>query len=248
MSMSAGPRIVQKLVDRVMIGYVPSNSPKTALSTVSSRHTGWTLNNADTDAPSLQWRGYIDLAGYKPEHMVLVPEVVEVQFGAPFFTSAVETEGSPAVNYNVSGGELIMQMALSTDKIDDLDYGLGDVTEPLAGFISDNSEFEQIIYGRTIAMGPNNAGVGMHTYQDHVSGDRIPVVSTRIYIAIRATLRPRLRDVAGSRALLETNWAIPPMRFVVYGQVAELEDPQYLMLLKRQIDLQQSFDVDEAHA
>tara|TARA_Y100000401_G_scaffold115122_1_gene118251 strand:+ start:286 stop:1020 length:735 start_codon:yes stop_codon:yes gene_type:complete len=243
MAQGKGPRIIGKLVERVQINWNNSNSPKTTLIvTTGSRHTGWTLVNADTQQPSLQWRGYIDLAGYKPDDLVFVPEVVECQFGAPFFTSAVETESG--TNFTVPGSDMIMQMALSTDKIDDLDFGTAGFLEPLAGFISDNSEFEQIIYGRSLAMGPNNAGVGMHTYQDHISGDRIPVVSTRIYIAIRVALYPALRDTAGSRALLETNWSIPPMRIVLYGQAAEVEDSQLLMLMKRQVDLQQTPDVD----
>ena len=243
MAQGVGPRIIGKLVERVQLKWNPSSSPKASIvTTLGSAATGWSLVNADTFQPSLQWRGFIDLAGYKPDDLVFVPEVVEVQFGSPFFTSAIETEGSD--NFNVPGGDMVMQMALSTDKIDDLDFGTAGFLEPLAGFISDNSEFEQIVYGRTMAMGPNTAGVGMHTYQDHITGDRIPVVSTRIYIAIRAAFSPRLRDVAGSRTLLETSWSIPPMRLVLYGQNAEIEDSQLLMLMKRQIDLQQSFDVD----
>tara|TARA_R100000697_G_scaffold123299_2_gene155381 strand:- start:489 stop:1229 length:741 start_codon:yes stop_codon:yes gene_type:complete len=245
MAQGTGPRIVAKLIERVQLNWNPNNSPKSTLTvTTGTRHTGWTLVNADTQQPSIQWRGYIDLAGYKPDDLVFVPEVVETQFGSPFFTAGIETEGDPAQNFNVPGGDMVMQMALSTDKIDDLDFGVAGFLEPLAGFISDNSEFEQIIYGRTLAMGPNNAGVGMHTYQDHISGDRIPVVSTRIYIAIRVAFSPRLRDVAGSRTLLETNWSIPPMRIVLYGQAAEVEDSQLLMLMKRQVDLQQTPDVD----
>tara|TARA_R100000664_G_scaffold17184_1_gene26085 strand:- start:627 stop:1367 length:741 start_codon:yes stop_codon:yes gene_type:complete len=245
MPQGTGPRIVSKLIERVQLRWNDTLSPKSSLIvTTGSRHTGWTLINADTQQPSIQWTGYIDLAGYKPDDLVLVPEVVECQFGSPFFTSAIESEGSPSVSYAVPGGDMVMQIAMSTDKIDDLNFGTGGFLEPLAGFISDNSEFEQIVYNRTLAMGPNQSGVGMHVYQDHISGDRIPVVTTRIYIAIRVAFQPRLRDVAGSRTLLETNWSIPPMRLVIYGQAAEVEDHQLLMLMKRQVDLQQSPDVD----
>jgi hypothetical protein len=234
MSQKAGPRIVAKYVEGIGIDFdadaTPPYSIKTSGVGTVGPASGWTL--ADSTNGIIQWQGYIDLSGYRPDDMVLLPEAVQCQYGGAWYSAS----GSGLA----PGGEVHFQYAMTTDKIDDLDYGLGGVTEPLAGFIGDNSEMDQVVYSVTEGWGPNAEGVGMHNYQKHVTGDGPAIVGPRIYIAIRANFNPRVT----SGSTVDTLWTIPPMRFVIAGQAVEVKEYQLLHLMKRQIDLQQTPDVD----
>jgi hypothetical protein len=234
MSQKPGPRIVAKYVEGIGISFDADGDPKFAIMTSglgSMGATGWTL--ADATNGIIQWQGYIDISGYRPDDMVLLPEAVQCQYGGAWYS------GQPSV-LGAIGGEVNIQYAITTDKIDDLDYGLGGATEPLAGFIGDNSEMDQVIYSVTEGWGPNTVGTGMHNFQKHVTGDGPPIVGPRIYVAIRANLQPAV--TSGSK--VDTLWSIPPMRFVIAGQALEVKEYQLLHLMKRQIDLQQTPDVD----
>ena len=233
MSLSAGPRIVQKFVEGVGVGFDADGDPKFSILTSglgSMGATGWTV--ADATNGILQWRGFIDLSGYRPEDMVLVPKSVQCQYGGAWY--------SVGASLGAIGGEVNLQYALTTDKIDDLDYGLGGATESLAGFIGDNSEMEQVIYSVTEAWGPNTVGAGMHNFQQHITGDGPPIVGPRIYIGMRAAFQPPI--VSGS--MTDGVWSVPGMRFVIYADAVEVKEYELLHLMKRQIDLQQTPDVD----
>ena len=226
--MKEGPRILAKYVEGVVVNSDVDADPIYTLAT-STNHSGWTLNRSNG---ILQWRGFIDLSGYRPEDMVIVPSVVDVQYGGGFFSTAGAT---------APGGNVFLQYAVTTDKIDDIDFGAAGIAEPLAGFIGDNSEMEQVIYAGTEAWGPASAGLAMTNMQKMVYGDGPPIVGPRIYIAIRAVLSPAV----SSGSFVDTIFSIPPMRFVIGGNATDVPEYQLLHLMKRQIDLQQTPDVDE---
>ena len=227
MSQSAGPRLVSKYVEGVIVNSDVDASTIYSFSN-STNHTGWTL---DGGQGILKWQGYIDLSGYRPDDMVLQPAQVVCQYGGAFISAA--GAASP-------GGNIYMQYAMTTDKIDDLDYGAAGVAEPLAGFIGDNSEMEQVIYAGTEAWGPASAGLAMINQQKMIYGDAPPIVGPRIYVAVRAVLQPAVQ----SGAYVDTTFSIPPMRFLILGNATEVPEFQLLHLMKRQVDLQQTPDVD----
>ena len=229
MSQSGGPRIISKFVEGCVAVFDADGDPKYSLA-ASTNHTGWTIANATTGV--LQWQGYIDLSGYRPDNMVLSPRAVQVQYGANWFS----TGGS-----NIPGGNTHIQMALTTDKIDDIDFGLAGVAEPLAGFIGDNSEMDQVIYGCSEMWGPTSRGVGSANYQKMEYGDGVPIVGPRVYLTIRVAFQPAYDSSANS---IDTSFYIPPMRFVIAGEAAEVPEFQLLHLMARQYDLQQTPDVD----
>ena len=226
MSQSAGPRVISKFVEGIVVNYTHSGT-SWAIATATNA-TGWSnIGNG-----IFQWRGYLDLSGYRPDDMVFAPRAVQLQYGANWFSYS----GTPAVG----AGNVHIQYALTTDKIDDIDYGAAGVAEPLAGFIGDNSEMEQVVFAGSESWGPSSQGWSMVNHQRLTYGDGPPIVSERVYVAIRMALAPAI--VSGSYA--DTTFAIPPLRFVMAGEVSEIPDFQMLHLMKRQIDLQQTPDVD----
>ena len=243
MTQGEGPRIVSKFVERIQLDYNAASSPKSSINYTRGNATGWEIVDADTDAPILQWQGFIDLSGYRPDNMVLFPQAVECQRGASVYGLALEPAAGGVPAYSIPGGEFFMQYALTTDKVDDIDFGLGSVAEPLVGFISDNSEMDQVIYSVSESWAPPSQGIGMSLIQKHQAGDGVPIVGPRIYITIRALFTPRINTKDGS--YYTTSWLVPPMRFVINGTAAEVPEYQLLHLMKRQIDLQQTPDVDE---
>ena len=230
MSQDAGPRIVAKYVEGVVVVYDDDGDPKYSISSATNA-TGWVL--ADATQGILQWRGFIDLSGYRPDDMVLVPTAVQCQYGANWYSR--QTSAEP-------GGSAYIQYALTTDKIDDIDFGTAGIAEPLAGFIGDNSEMDQVVYGSSEFWAPTaGRGGGLTNMQKLEYGDGVPMVGPRLYIAIRMQLQPAVNS---SYSPQDTSWFIPPMRFVIGGNATEVPEFQLLHLMKRQIDLQQTPDVD----
>lgn len=242
MTQGEGPRIVSKFVERIQLDYNSASSPKSSINYGRSAATGWVLVDADEDFPILQWQGFIDLSGYRPDDMVLFPQAVECQRGGVVFSLALEPAAGGNPSYTIPGGEFTMQYALTTDKVDDIDYGVGTSAEPLVGFISDNSEMDQVIYSVSEQWAPSAQGVSMTLQQKHQAGDGVPIVGPRVYVTIRALFSPRITSAG---AYYTTSWLIPPMRFVINGVASEVPEYQLLHLMKRQIDLQQTPDVDE---
>ena len=240
MSQDPGPRIISKFVEGVVPVFDADGTPRYTLSTATNA-TGWKI--ADETQGILQWQGYIDLHGWRPDDMVLHPTAVQVQYGANWFSR--QTSGAP-------GGSAYIQYAMTTDKIDDLDFGSAGVAEPLAGFIGDNSEMDQVVYGCSEFWTTTARGGGLQRAQKCAYGDAIPIVGPRLYIAIRIQLQPAVlgtTETSGSTSTpqygsVDTSWFIPPMRFVVAGDVTEVPQYELLHLMKRQIDLQQTPDVD----
>lgn len=233
MSQSEGPRIVSKHVAGLVAVFDADGTPRYTISSATdAANNGWTI--ADTTQGVYQWQGYIDLSGYRPDDMVLVPEAVQVQYGANWFSR--QTSGAP-------GGSAYIQYAMTTDKIDDIDFGAAGVAEPLAGFLSDNSEMDQIVYGCSEFWTQAARGGGMLNGQKMEYGDGVPIVGPRLYIAIRIQFQPAVTSATDFTSV-DTSWFIPPMRFVIAGSAQEVPQFQLLHLMKRQIDLQQTPDVD----
>ena len=227
MSQSPGPRVVAKYVEGILVNADVDASPIYSIAT-STPASGWTL---DASNGVIQWQGFIDLSGYRPDDMVLVPAAVQCQYGGLFHSTAGAT---------ATGGNIFLQYAITTDKVDDLDFGAAGIAEPLVGFIGDNSEMEQVIYAGSEAWGPASAGVSMVNVQKMTYGDAPPIVGPRVYISIRGSLSPAVQ----SGSFVDTIFAIPPMRFVIAGNASEVPQYQLLHLMKRQVDLQQTPDVD----
>ena len=230
MTQDEGPRIVAKYVEGLRVDADVSESEIYSINSNGGPATGWTLNKTQG---TIQWRGFIDLSGYREisSDLVIVPQVVNCQYGGLFHSTAGATS---------AGGNIFLQYAITTDKVDDLDFGTGGIAEPLVGFIGDNSEMEQVIFASSEAYGPAANGVSMVNVQKHTYGDAPPVVGPRLYICIRGLLSPAVQ----SGAFVDTVFSIPPMRFVIGGQATKVPQYQLLHYMKRQIDLQQTPDVD----
>ena len=229
MSQDPGPRILAKYVEGLVVSYDASGGVFTIAENQTSA-SGW----SQPTSGQFHWEGFIDLSGYRGynSEFVLVPQVVECQYGGGFLSYHSSV---------VPGGNIYMQYALTTDKIDDLTFGsMGNVVEPLAGFISDSTIMDQVVYAGTEVWGPAAAGMAMVNQQKMTYGDAPPIVGPRLYVAIRLTLQPSI--VSGS--YVNTTFGIPPMRFVLGGLASEVPEYQLLHLMKRQIDLQQTPDVD----
>ena len=228
--MKEGPRILAKYVEGLVVNADVDATPIYTVAT-STNASGWTLDQTNG---IIQWRGFIDLAGYRiiNSDLVISPMSVSCQYGGAFFSMSGATG---------PGGNIFLQYALTTDKVDDLDFGAAGIAEPLVGFIGDNSEMEQVIYAGTEAWGPASAGIAMVNMQKMVYGDAPQIVGPRIYVCIRGALTPAV----SSGSFVDTTFSIPPMRFVIAGMAEEIPDHQLLYLMARQIDLQQTPDVDE---
>tara|TARA_Y100000361_G_C11149442_1_gene340153 strand:+ start:855 stop:1529 length:675 start_codon:yes stop_codon:yes gene_type:complete len=224
--MKEGPRILAKYVEGLAIFNEGSNW---TIQTGAGPATGW----VNVGNGVFQWQGFIDISGIRTleSDMVIVPAAVQCQYGAGFFNDQTEN----------TGGLVSLQYALTTDKIDDLDFGAAGISEPLAGFIGDNSEMEQVIYAGTEVWAPSGGSYGYTNIQKMTYGDAPPIVGPRIYVAIRMSLQ-RSRT-SGSNT--NSNFFIPPMRFMIAGQLMEVPEHQLLHLMVRQIDVQQTPDVDE---
>lgn len=231
MSQESGPRIISKFVEGAYIKYDVDGDPKYTFLDNTTNQSGWVI--ADATQGVIQWRGFIDLSGYRPDNMVLSPAAVQVQYGSNWISSRIGTFAP--------GGSFYIQYAMTTDKIDDLDFGTTGVSEPLAGFIGDNSEMDQVLYGCAEFWTPVAQGGGLYNAQRLEYGDGVPLVGPRIYIAIRLQLQPSSN---GNTTTYDTSFGIPPMRFVVAGDATEVPEFQLLHLMKRQYDLQQTPDVD----
>ena len=229
MSQGTGPRVVAKYVEGINVELNTANDPPFSLLTKTNQ-SGWVI--ADASAGIFHWQGFIDLSGYRPDDMVLVPQAIQCQYGATF--------GAGGAGAGLAGGEVFLQYALTTDKIDDLSYGTAGEFEPLAGYIGDNTDMSQVIYGCSEAWGPSATGVNLVNHQKMEYGDGVPIVGPRIYLAIRVKCNAPV--VSGS--VTNGQWFIPPMRFVIAGNAAEVPEFQLLHLMARQIDLQQTPDVD----
>jgi hypothetical protein len=229
MSQSEGPRIVSKFVEGLSISYTHSG-------------TAWTINNVtghtnwvNVGSGVFNWQGYIDLSGYRPDDMVLSPAAVQLQYGGAWLGQG-DTQ-------NDQGAPIVMQYAITTDKIDDIAYGAAGIAEPLAGFIGDNSEMDQVVLGGTEVWAPgSNRFFAYGKVQESQYGDGVPIVGPRLYIAIRIALTPPRN--AANDTTTDGVFFIPGMRFVIAGNVSSVPEFQLLHLMKRQIDLQQTPDVD----
>ena len=230
MSQSEGPRIVSKYIEGLSAKCdVSESTPFTIQDTTNA--SGW---NIDGTNGILYWQGYMDLSGYRPDDMVLSPRAVQIQYGAAW--------GSEGSALNTMKPTLISQIAITTDKIDDIAFGNNAPWEPLAGFIGDNSEMDQVIYGCTEAWGPAANGVLMSNYQKLEYGDGVPIVGPRIYITVRIQLVAAFNPSTG--ATIDSFWKVPPMRIIIAGEAAQVPEFQLLHLMARQYDLQQTPDVD----
>ena len=229
MTQGEGLRIVSKYVEGLLVTFDADGDPKFVIGNQTNA-SGWVL--ADATQGVLQWRGFLDLSGYRPDDMVLSPRAVQVQYGANW--------GATGAGGLVPGGNAFVQYALTTDKIDNIDYGTFGAFESLAGFIGDNTEMDQVIYGCSELWGPAAAGSGSVNQQKMEYGDGVPIVGPRVYIAIRIQLGAPI--VSGNAT--DGTWFIPSMRFVIAGDASEVPEFQLLHLMKRQYDLQQTPDVD----
>lgn len=185
----------------------------------------------DTANGFLYWRGYIDLSGNRVRDQVFFPTNVQCQLGGTFMGS-----GSSAL---LEGGHVLVQYALTTDRLDDLAFGSGRAAEPLAGYLGDNTDMQQIIMGSTNTYGPSLNSELYSNIACYNFGGGVPVVTDRIYIAIRVMLVPPVV----SSSVTNATWFIPPKRFVLTGESGKVQDHELIYLMARQYEAQKRIDV-----
>ena len=228
MSQKEGSRVLAKYIEGVRVKADVSETPPFTFQDLTN-HSDW---NLDSTNGILYWQGFIDITGYRPDDMVLAPSAVQIQYGNAW--------GGEGATTGANKPSVMFQCAITTDKIDDLQFGTGGPFEPLAGFIGDNSEMEQVIYGCSEAWGPAANTVLFTNLQKLEYGDGVPIVGPRIYITVRIQL---VAAVSGGAAT-DSYWAIPPMRIVIAGEAVEIPEYQLVHLMARQYDVQQTPDVD----
>ena len=219
--------IIDKLVAGLSVQYTASSGLFSIRDTVDS--SGWEM--PDANAGSCFWRGYIDLAGLRQMDEVFVPTDIDCQLGGGY--------GGQGASVSAQGGSIFVQYALTTDRLDDLTFGTGGVGESLGGFIGDNTDFQQIIMGATNTYGPAINSILYSNIASYAYGNGIPVVTDRIYVAIR--LQPIVPFVSGSAT--DAVWVIPPKRFMLVGQVGDIPDHEMIYLMAQQYEAQKRIDV-----
>ena len=220
------PVTIDKLVAGFRASYTHSSTTYAIESSPNSDE--WSINPSNGDA---YWRGYIDLSGYRESEQVFFPTTVQAQYGSIF-------SGSGASSF-AAGGPVFSQYALSTDRLDDLFFGTIRDGEPLAGYLGDNTDMQQIILGSSDSFAPANNTLLYGNVMSYQFCGGVPVVTDRIYIAIRMALTP----ANNGSAFTDSTWIIPPIRFVLGGESGKVDDHEYIYLMARQYEAQKRIDV-----
>ena len=220
------PVTIDKLVAGFRVSYTHTSTSYAIESAPNSDE--WTINPSTGD---LYWRGYIDLSGYRESEQVFFPTTVQAQYGSIF-------TGTGATSF-VAGGPIYSQYALTTDRLDDLFFGTIGIGEPLGGYLGDNTDMQQIILGSTDSFAPANNTLLYGNIMSYQYGGGVPVVTDRIYIAIRMAFPP----ANNGSAFTDSTWIIPPIRFVLGGESGKVDDHEYIYLMARQYEAQKRIDV-----
>lgn len=220
------PVTIDKLIAGLQVTYTAGSNTYAMGTDIDTSE--WTL---DTSNGHAFWRGYIDLSGLRESEHVFFPSNLQCQYGGAFRGS-----GSAVTK---EGGSVLVQYALTTDRVDDITFGTGRAAEPLAGYIGDNSDFQQIIMGATNTYGPALNSQLYSNISCHNFGGGVPVVTDRIYIAIRIEFIPAIE----SGSFADSTWFVPPKRFVLNGEVGEVADHELIYLMARQYEAQKRVDV-----
>ena len=217
-------------IDKLVAGFRVEYTASSSLFDLKSAPTNdeWELNPSSGD---LYWRGYIDLSGYRANEEVFFPTTIQCQYGSIF-------NGTGATSF-AAGGPIYLQYALTTDRLDDLSFGTVPIGEPLGGYFGDNTDMQQIILGSSESFAPANNTLLYGNIMSYQYGGGIPVVTDRIYIAIRMRLTP----ANSGSAFTDSSFTIPPMRFVLAGETGSVEDHEYIYLMARQYEAQKRIDV-----
>lgn len=220
------PVTIDKLVAGLNVTYTASSNSYALGTNVDTSE--WEI---DPSTGFCFWRGYIDLSGLRTNDEIFVPSQAQCQHGGTFLG-----QGASA---GTVGGGVFVQYALTTDRLDDLFFGAGRAAEPLAGYLGDNTDFQTIIAGATDSYGPAVNSTLYNNIMSNAYGGAIPVVTDRIYIAIRVAFEPPY--VSGSATNAE--WYVPPKRFVMFGEVGEIPDHELIYLMAQQYEAQRRVDV-----
>jgi len=257
MSLDPGPRRISKFIEGVQASYMgPSADPKWTLTAFTQR-SGWTIEEVAGGYGMLKWEGYIDLSGYMglDDQFVIQPEVVQCQYGHQFQCFVINmATGFPMFSNNtkfIHPPRIIFQKAITVDPIDDIPFGSSVGYEPLAGYIGDNTDMQQVIYGNTEIYTQSATGIATVQVQNHPYGDMCPTACPRVYVTIRSVLIPGWEvnpGASGSNANdgtpITSYYTIPPMRILIGGEAYSPPDYQYIHMASRIRELQQSPDVD----
>ncbi len=174
----------------------------------------------------------IDLTGMAVQDKSFYPESFNIQSGPIRFVS-------PG---NSGRGALIEMHWIQTKPFDFTDYlTIGDVEQfmLLPGLLGTTTSFDQVICGEwTTYTSATSRDPALECYPSSSGrfGSMNPVAADRLYY---------YRFVIGN--LIEasaTQYGVPAARFELYGQEGEAADLDYIMQLKRNSELQQSYDED----
>jgi hypothetical protein len=220
------PVTIDKLVAGLQVIYTASSNTYALGTNVPTDE--WEI---DPSTGFCFWRGYIDLSGLRTNDEIFVPSQAQCQHGGTFLGQGASS--------GLAGGAVFVQYALTTDRVDDIFFGAGTAAEPLAGYIGDNTDFQTIIAGATNTYGPAVNSILYNNVMSNAYGGAIPVVTDRIYIAIRVAFNPPFV----SSAYTDAQWYVPPKRFVLFGEVGEIPDHELIYLMAQQYEAQRRVDV-----
>ena len=221
------PVTIDKLVAGLEVTFDASSATYAIGTNVDT--SGWSMPS--TSNGFCFWRGYIDLSGNRDNDQIFVPTNIQCQHGGAFL--------GQGASLGTAGGDVFIQYAMTTDRVDDLDFGTGLAAEPLAGYIGDNTDFQTIVAGATNTYSPAISSVLYSNVMSNPFGGGIPVVTDRIYICIRVAFQPPF--VSGSAT--NATWFIPPKRFVLTGEVGEVPEHELIYLMAQQYEAQKRIDV-----
>jgi len=175
----------------------------------------------------------IDLTGMAVQHKTFYPESFNIQSGPVRYVS-------PG---NQGAGALIEMHWIQTKPFDFFDYRQGVVTLEqlvlLPGLLQTTTSFDQVICGEWTTYTSSVSQIpAIECYPSSSGrfGSMSPVAADRLYY-YRFVIASNVEAAA-------TAYGVPATRFEIFGQEGEPADLDYIMQLKRNAELQQSYDED----
>ena len=174
----------------------------------------------------------LDLTGMAVQHKSFYPESFNIQSGPVRYV----------VPGNSGAGALIEMHWIQTKPFDFTDYIQGLTFEQLVllpGLLNTTTSFDQVICGEWTTYTSSLSQIpAIECYPSSSGrfGSMSPVASDRLYY-YRFVIANNIEAAA-------TAYGVPAARFEVFGQEGEAPDLDYIMQLKRNAELQQSYDED----
>lgn len=218
-------RAVKHAIDTTLLRVVPTGGDRNTITEGSDwiglSQVGFFVNEQT-----------IDLTGMAVQHKTFYPESFNIQSGPVRYV----------VPGNQGAGALIEMHWIQTKPYDFTDYIQGLTYEQfvlLPGLLNSSTTFDQVICGEwTTYTSSVSQTPAIECYPSSSSrfGSMSPVAADKLYY-YRFVIANNIEGAAVS-------YGVPASRFEIFGQEGEPADLDYIMQLRRNAELQQSYDED----